>query len=153
MMSTTRKTKQKEAILEVLRSTDSHPTAAWIYEQVKRKLPHISLATVYRDLEMLARKGEILEIDFGSDPSRYDPNTGDHYHFRCLKCSNIYDIDDIDEVVDLEMDSRVARKTGFDVMYHCLEFHGFCRQCRQADHPAEDTSPHILKAAATSRNK
>jgi Fur family peroxide stress response transcriptional regulator len=150
LMSTTRRTKQKEAILEVLRGTDSHPTAAWIYERVKQKLPHISLGTVYRDLKMLARNGDILEIDFGSDPSRYDANTGNHYHFRCLRCSNIYDID---EAVDMEMDKRVARKTGFDVMYHCLEFHGFCRQCQQGFHPVEDTAPHSLKAAATSRTK
>jgi Fe2+ or Zn2+ uptake regulation protein len=149
-MSATRNTRQKEAILKVLRGTHCHPTAGWVYEQVQQKLPHISLGTVYRDLKMLASSGDILELDFGNNPSRYDGNTSRHYHFRCLKCDNVYDID---EKVDLEMDRRVARKTGFNVIYHCLEFHGFCQQCQQGTHPAEDTAPQSIEAAAYSRNK
>ena len=129
----TRKTKQKEAILEVLKSTDSHPTASYIYEQVKEAIPHISLGTVYRDLKMLARKGEILEIDFASNPSRYDGNIENHYHFRCLKCDNIFDIN---EKVNLEIDGRVANNTGFKVLYHCLEFHGLCQDCQRRDYTA-----------------
>lgn len=129
-MSVTRRTKQREAILEVLKSTDCHPTASWIYERVKEEVPHISLGTVYRDLKMLARKGEILEIDFTSNPSRYDCNTGNHYHFRCLKCDKIFDID---EKVDTEIDKRVSRDTGFKVLYHCLEFHGVCLDCQKKD--------------------
>lgn len=143
-MSVTRKTKQKEAILEVLRGTDSHPTASWIYEQVRKKMPNISLGTVYRDLKMLAQRGEILEIDFSSTVSRFDGNTSNHYHFRCLKCHRIFDID---EKVDLEIDRRVARKTGFDVMYHCLEFHGLCHDCQSKEHIAcRDSTPQAKMA-------
>ena len=149
-MTITRKTKQKEAILEVLKSTDSHPTAGWIYERVKKKVPHISLGTVYRDLKMLARNGDILEIDFTSNPSRYDGNTGNHYHFRCLKCDNIFDID---EEVDLEIDRRVARKTGFEVLYHCLEFHGLCRGCQQSGHTTGKDSVNRIKVPIKTKNK
>ncbi len=141
-MSVTRKTKQKEAILEVLKSTDSHPTASLIYEQVEKTISHISLGTIYRDLKMLARNGEILEIDFASNPSRYDGNTSNHYHFRCLKCDNIFDID---EKVNLEIDRRVAQKTGFEVLYHCLEFHGFCQHCQQKDYTTCKDSVKQLK--------
>jgi len=149
-MSVTRRTKQKEAILEVLKSTDSHPTASWIYERVKKKMPHISLGTIYRDLKMLARNGEILEIDFTSNPSRYDGNTGNHYHFRCLKCDNIFDID---EKVNLEIDKRVAQKTGFEVLYHCLEFHGLCQDCQQRDYTTCKNSENLLKVPVETKNK
>ena len=149
-MSSTRKTKQKEAILEVLRSTYSHPTASWIYEQVKKTIPNISLGTVYRDLKMLARDGEILEIDFASNPSRYDDNTGNHYHFRCLKCDNIFDIN---EKVNLEIDRRVASNTGFKVLYHCLEFHGLCQDCQQSDYTTCKNSGNQLKIPVETKNK
>ena len=149
-MSVTRKTKQKEAILEVLKSTDRHPTASWIYEQVRKKMPHISLGTVYRDLKMLARNGDILEIDFTSNPSRYDGNTGNHYHFRCLKCDNIFDVD---EKVNKEIDRRVAQKTGFEVLYHCLEFHGLCQQCQQKDYETLRGSEKQLEILVKMKNK
>jgi Fur family peroxide stress response transcriptional regulator len=136
-MYITRKTKQKEAILEVLKSTDCHPTASWIYEHVKKTIPHISLGTVYRDLKMLARNGRILEIDFTSNPSRYDGNIGNHYHFRCLKCDNIFDID---EKVDIEIDRKVTKKTGYLVLYHCLEFHGLCQDCQSGKYIRCDDS-------------
>lgn len=133
----TRSTRQKKAILGVLKGTDCHPTASWIYERVKKEIPNISLGTVYRDLKMLARNGEILEIDFASNPSRYDSKIEKHYHFRCLKCDSIFDVD---ENVDLEIDKRVARKTGFAVLHHCLEFHGLCRACQQKDNTSRKDS-------------
>jgi len=146
-MSASRRTKQKEAILEVLKSADSHPTANWIYEQVRKKIPHISLGTVYRDLKMLARNGEIAEVDFASNQSRYDGRTGNHYHFRCLKCDRFFDIN---EKVDLEIDKRVALKTGFDVFYHYLEFCGVCRDCRSKNRtPNENAIPRVKIPAET----
>ena len=123
----TRKTKQRETILEVLKGTNHHPNASWIYEQVRKKMPHISLGTVYRDLKLLAQEGEISELGLAGALIRFDGNSSNHYHFRCLKCSRIFDID---EPVDLEMDNRVAQKTGFKVSYHCLEFRGICQDCR-----------------------
>ncbi len=149
-MAVTRKTKQKEAILKVLNSTYSHPTTSWIYEQVKEAIPNISLGTVYRDLKILARKGEILEIDFASNPSRYDSNIEKHYHFRCLKCDNIFDID---EKVNLEIDRRAAQKTGFEVFYHCLEFHGLCQDCQQKDYTTCKDSVDQLKVPVETKNK
>jgi Fe2+ or Zn2+ uptake regulation protein len=124
-----RKTKQREAILKVLKATDTHPTAQWIHEQVRRELPHISLGTVYRDLKMLKQRGDIAELDFGGSQSRFDGNTGKHSHFCCLECQNIFDIA---EPVANNLDAKVAEKSGFDVHYHRLEFFGLCHHCRQA---------------------
>jgi Fur family peroxide stress response transcriptional regulator len=122
-----RKSKQKEAILRVLKGTTSHPGADWVYEQVKREIPNISLGTVYRNLKLLKQEGEILELDLASTLSRFDGNSQDHYHFRCEQCGRVFDVD---EPVDKEIDDRVAQKTGFKVSHHRLEFRGLCKYCQ-----------------------
>lgn len=123
-----KRTKQKEAILRVLRSTSSHPTAAWLYDEVRKEMPNISLATVYRNLRQLRERGEILELDINGTSSRFDARTDDHYHFRCEKCDRVFDID---EPVDKQLDGRVAGKTGFKISYYQLEFRGLCRECQE----------------------
>ena len=124
-----RKTKQREAILSVLRGTTSHPTAAWIYEQVRKEIPNISLGTVYRNLRLLREAGEIIEIDLSGTLSRFDGNQDNHYHFRCERCGRLFDVD---EPVNIEIDERVARKTGFKISYHRLEFRGLCQECQES---------------------
>ena len=121
-----RKSKQKQAILRVLNGTTSHPTAKWIYEEVRKEIPDISLGTVYRNLKLLQFEGKILEMDF-TNIGRFDSNIRNHYHFRCERCGGIFDVD---MPVDKVMDDRVAQKTGFKVTNHRLEFRGLCRDCQ-----------------------
>lgn len=123
----TRMTKQRRIILDVLRSTTSHPTADWLYEKVKDKIPNISLGTVYRNLNILKEMNEIMELNYGSTYSRFDGNPQNHYHFVCERCGRVFDID---EEVHREMDRRVEEKTGFTVRYHRMEFYGTCRECQ-----------------------
>ena len=123
-----KKTKQKEAILRVLRSTTSHPTADWIYAEVRKEIPNISLGTVYRNIKLLRQSGEISEIDFSGTLSRFDGNPDNHYHFRCEKCGRVFDVD---EPVNKELDERVAQKTGFKISHHRIEFSGLCRECQK----------------------
>lgn len=123
-----RKTKQRETILEVLRGTCSHPTADWIYHEVKKEIPNISLGTVYRNLRLLCQSGEIVELDLCGTLSRFDARTDNHYHFRCEHCGQLFDVD---EPVNKEIDGRIARTTGFRVIYHRLEFRGSCLVCRE----------------------
>lgn len=123
-----RETKQREAILNVLRSADSHPTADWIYDEVRKTIPNISKGTVYRNLKILQEKGEISELNLSGTVSRFEGRQENHYHFRCDKCGRVFDLD---EPVNNELDERVARKTGFKVSYHQLEFRGFCKDCQQ----------------------
>ena len=120
-------TKQNEAIVRVLRSTISHPTADWIYDEVRKEIPNISLGTVYRNLRMLQESGEILEIGLNGISNRFDGNVDNHYHFMCEKCGRVFDVD---EPLNKEIDVRVAQKTGFEVLYHRLEFRGLCRNCQ-----------------------
>ena len=123
-----RRTKQREAILKVLRGTTSHPTADWIYDEVRKEIPNISLGTVYRNLRLLREGGEILELRLSGAFGRFDGNTDNHYHFRCEKCGRVFDVD---EPVDRELDDRVAQKTGFRISHHRLEFRGLCQECQK----------------------
>ena len=78
--------KQREALLRVLRSTRSHPTAYWVYEELRKEIPNISLGTVYRNLAKLAQNGDILKLDIISDKERFDGFTARHAHFVCNEC-------------------------------------------------------------------
>lgn len=121
-----RTSRQREAILRVLSGTHSHPTAEWVYEQVKEELPCIGLATVYRNLRRLTQEGEISEMNRSNDAARFDGNTATHYHFRCERCGRILDLD---EPVDATIETRVARRTGLRVTGHHLELRGLCFEC------------------------
>ena len=127
MGSMSRKTKQKVAILRVLKATDHHPTAEWVYGRVRQEISNISLGTVYRDLKSLIKEDEISEVGIGGTQGRFDGTAENHYHFRCRQCNRILDIA---EPVDREIDGRLAQKTGFKVFGHRLEFHGLCKDCQ-----------------------
>lgn len=122
-----RRSKQREAILDFLRQTSSHPTAYHIYEAVKKEIPNISLGTIYRNLRLLRDEAEIMELDLAGSLSRFDGDLRSHYHFRCEQCGRVFDVD---EPVDLERNGRVAKKTSFRVSHHILEFRGLCRDCQ-----------------------
>ncbi|MBM3166635.1 MAG: transcriptional repressor [Chloroflexi bacterium] len=121
-----RQTKQKRAILKALMGTRSHPTAEWIYGEVRKEIPSISLGTVYRNLRLMADAGDILELDMCGSLSRFDARRDNHYHFRCERCGEVCDVD---EPVNIELDKKVAKMTGFAVSYHKLVFVGLCREC------------------------
>ena len=122
-----RDTKQREAVLSIIRHTDSHPTADWVYDEVRKVIPNISKGTIYRNLKILRELGNVAELNFSGTVSRYDGRQENHYHFRCEKCQSIFDLD---EPVIHELDERVARKSGFRVLYHQLEFRGLCHNCQ-----------------------
>jgi Fur family peroxide stress response transcriptional regulator len=123
-----RETKQREAILRVLRNTKAHPTADRIYEEVKKEIPNISKGTVYRNLQVLQEDGAVTELNLNGTLSRFEAKQASHYHFRCEQCGRVFDVD---EPVNNELDERVAKKTGFKVSHHQLEFRGLCKDCQQ----------------------
>ena len=122
-----RKSKQRDAILRVLRSTNTHPTVQWIYDQVRHEIPNISMGTVYRNLKLLKKEGQIIELNLADALSRFDANAQNHYHFRCEQCGRVFDID---EPVNESLDKRITEKTGFKVNHHVLEFRGICADCQ-----------------------
>lgn len=121
-----RKSKQKTRILEILRSTKSHPTADWIYEKLKPEIPALSLGTVYRNLNILLEQGEILRLDFGHTFDRFDGDTSRHYHFMCEKCGEVSDL----ELPPLNtLDKKVFNLCGHKIKYHKIVFYGICKNC------------------------
>ena len=125
-----RMTKQKRVILDVLKATKSHPTADWVYDKVKKKIPNISLGTVYRNLNILKSQGEIIELCYGKGFSRYDGNSSEHYHFTCESCGKVLDVETL---IDKELDLDVTQRMGVKVDRHRLEFYGTCGDCLPAD--------------------
>ena len=123
-----RETKQREAILRILRNTRSHPTADQIYDEVRKEIPNISKGTVYRNLQVLQEDGAVSELNLNGTLSRYEAKQESHYHFRCEQCGRVFDLD---EPVDKELDERVAKRTGFKVSHHQTEFRGLCKDCQQ----------------------
>ncbi len=119
-------TRQRMAILDVLRGTASHPTADWIYAQVRKILPNISLGTVYRNLNLLREAGEIQELSYGSGFRRFDGNPKEHPHFACVSCRRVFDL-------ELDLDEELARKaeevSGYKVLRTRVEFEGVCGDC------------------------
>ena len=84
-------TQQRKVILEELKKTNSHPGADEIYERVRKRLPQISLGTVYRNLEILSELGEIQNLELGGGLKRFDSNPKKHYHIRCIRCGRVDD--------------------------------------------------------------
>src|SRR5256885_14646787 len=122
-----RLTRQRRIILEVARATDAHPTAALVYRHVRRRLPRVSLATVYRNLRRLAAEGFLAAR---ADPSgvRFDGNTAPHDHFTCVACGRIYDVP---TRANRGERARVAVRSGFEVLNRRIEFYGHCGACRR----------------------
>src|SRR5881296_4477337 len=122
-----RLTRPRRIILDVVRATDAHPTAAFVYRRVRRRLPRVSLATVYRNLRTLAAEEFLTER---ADPSgvRFDGNTAPHDHFTCVACGRIYDVP---TRATRGVRARVATRTGFEVFNHRTEFYGRCVACRR----------------------
>jgi Fe2+ or Zn2+ uptake regulation protein len=121
-----RMTRQRLVILEELRKVKTHPSADELYEKVKRRLPHISLGTVYRNLEILSRLGEIQHVEIGGTMKRFDGNPANHYHIRCTRCGRVDDV----EIGPLkQVENALAGATDYRVTGHRLEFVGLCRKC------------------------
>ncbi len=87
-----RRSKQREVILEELRKLKTHPRSDELYTLVRQRLPHVSLGTVYRNLDRLQGEGAAVEIYCG-DFVRYDGNVSPHDHFMCRVCRRVWDFD------------------------------------------------------------
>ncbi len=116
-----RNTNQRKVIYEIVRSTDIHPTADWVYEKARFVIPNISLGTVYRNLKLLTEDGYLLEIQDGRQ-SRFDARIEKHFHLKCNVCGNIYDID-CDQV-------NIAINTGNFITHNVkIMIEGVCYKC------------------------
>ncbi|MGO9169296.1 MAG: Fur family transcriptional regulator [Candidatus Sulfotelmatobacter sp.] len=121
-----RRSKQRERILALLRSTDAHPTANWLFGKLKKEFPHLSIGTIYRNIGILVQQGLIGRIAFGSTFDRLDANVTEHHHFICERCDAIIDLK---LSIGRGLDKQVPTSEGFEVHRHTVEFYGLCPKC------------------------
>ena len=129
MVDKFRITNQREIILHELRSVKTHPTADELFEQVRGRLPRVSLATVYRNLEWLCQQGIVQKIEVGGRQKRFDGTANLHYHIRCIGCGRV---DDVDMSPVETLDHDLSDKSGYTIMGHRLEFWGTCPACSRS---------------------
>lgn len=118
--------RQRECILNNLRSRRDHPTADMVYESVRKEQPNISLGTVYRNLAFLAENGQILKISTGAGPDRFDGFTHPHIHFSCRYCGRVLDMDN---VPDFEMIDKATEQFDGEIEGYELQIFGKCGDC------------------------
>jgi Fur family peroxide stress response transcriptional regulator len=134
---------QKRIIGEVLMQMD-HPTAAEVYERVRRECPQISLGTVYRNLGSMADEGEALRLSFMGEADRFDPQTHEHFHVVCSCCGRIFDADySVAPELIRGLDHAVEQCTGVRVEGRSLFFSGVCPAC-QAQHLEQVGSEQVI---------
>jgi len=121
-------TPQRMAVLKILASSDGHPSVETIYEQVKKRFPTTSLATVYKTVTLLKELKEVLELGFPEGGNRYDGHKPyPHPHLICTKCKKIIDPD----LESLEgVTQELVSDTGFQITSHRLDFFGLCPDCQ-----------------------
>jgi Fur family peroxide stress response transcriptional regulator len=133
---TIRQSKQRNHLLQLLRSTDRHPTADWLYEQLKKNFPNLSLGTVYRNLSLLIEQGEVKKIHCGSTFDRFEANTQPHYHLICESCGTMTDLEMPGMYNDLNKQAK--QLTTFTISHHKIEFYGICQKCARKDAKAQN---------------
>ena len=119
-------TKQRDAVLSVIRTTDSHLTANEVFVAARELLPSISFATVYNSLRFLKEAGHISEIQFGNGASRFDRMTHRHDHAICTKCGKLVDIE-MD--IPAELIQHAERECSFKTDSIEFTLRGLCPDC------------------------
>ncbi|MCK4512416.1 transcriptional repressor [bacterium] len=121
-----RMTESRKAILSALSGTRAHPTADEVYSLVRAELPKVSLGTVYRNLDLLAKQGLIRTLATAGEQRRYDGMLDNHHHIRCEVCGRIDDIElgNTERLDELLVDGR-----GYEVHGYTLCFTGVCKEC------------------------
>ena len=119
-------TKQRQAVLQVIRESDEHLTANEVFENARRVLPGISFATVYNSLRYLKQEGLIGEVRFGNDATRYDRKLTRHDHALCNKCGKLVDLELSIPVGLIEQASALS---SFEAESVELTLRGLCPEC------------------------
>ena len=121
-----RMTRQRKLIFEELKKVSSHPTAEDLHRIVRKRLPKISIATVYRNLDILSEEGMIWKMNVAGTQRRFDGNTVNHYHIRCSVCGRM---DDVPMELLATVEETAAKFSGYQVLSHRVEFTGICPEC------------------------
>lgn len=118
--------RQREAVYEAVCSVRSHPTADEVYDSVKKKLPNVSLATVYRNLSLLCSEGKLIMINTGDGATHYDGFTEKHHHLVCSVCGKVVDL-------DLSVSIDLSASGDCEIDDYNIIFYGKCRIVQNCD--------------------
>lgn len=129
LMEFQRSTRQRQVILDELQKLTSHPTASELYGIVRQQLPKISLGTVYRNLELLARAGTIKKIDSSGRETRFDSDLSPHHHLRCVECGRLDDAPASED--EITPAPAPVAPAGWDLHETRVEHLGVCPTCRE----------------------
>lgn len=123
-----RSTRQRKVILEEVRKSPNHPTADEVFQSVRRELPRISLATVYRNLNLLVDQGLLRKIRGKGGRMRFDGDRKEHVHIVCERCGRIADIHGMDRYSEI---CRIGSEcTGYGEVSADVRLTGICPGCR-----------------------
>ncbi len=125
-----RHTKQKERILQAVRTIPDHPTAEMVYDALKPTNPRLSLATVYRNLNLFSTQGKLLKLEIPSEPARFDVNVHPHAHAVCDSCGKLFDIE-IERYEDYLADLKkyIESRSDFRISDITMQIRGLCGAC------------------------
>ncbi len=123
-----RMTNQREIILRELVASRQHLTADELYDIVKKVMPRISLATVYRNLEILSEAGIIGKLEISGRQKRFDYDPSDHHHIYCAICHRVDNLELGHESINKEEFASVG---GYSVTGYRLEIIGTCPKCQK----------------------
>lgn len=133
--------RQRNLILDIVRTNPVHPTAEWVYEQARKEIPAIGLATVYRNLNMLASLGEIEKIPGVDGVDRFDGDCSEHYHLKCSRCGRLYDLQSRDGLAETNLKKMIAETfllEPADVTLNPELLEGLCDRCRESKADMEE---------------
>lgn len=119
--------KQKDTLLRLIAANKGHPSAEELFLECKEKNIKISIATIYRNLNLLVQEGKIAKISLPNEPDRYDSRTDTHIHGVCDRCHAIEDF----EIA--ELDAFLAKQTGLAIHSYDLTLHYTCAKCRKKE--------------------
>ena len=140
-----RNTRQRQVVLEELQKIDFHPTAAELYELARRRLPRISLGTVYRNLELLVQMGVIRKVETTTNEARFDSQTDRHHHVHCIRCGRVADARGFaEEPAELAIENL----NGFEIHGFRLDFVGICPDCQRQPPTKSEGKPPLDTAQA-----
>lgn len=129
-MTNLKYSRQRASIKEYLMNTHEHPTADTVYLHVKEEFPHISLGTVYRNLNLLADMGEITKIPTPDGGDRFDGDIHPHYHVVCTSCGKVIDLMMNEEYIHT-VNQEAAKYFEGTIDSHKLMFYGTCAKCHK----------------------
>jgi Fur family transcriptional regulator, peroxide stress response regulator len=120
-------THQRRVIYETVMSLDGHPSPERIYEAVRKEIPSISLATVYKNVRTFLESGMLREVSMHHGSVRVEANESEHYHLVCTRCRRITDLD----AKSVQVRPLAKRRTlrGFQVTRISVDVLGICAAC------------------------